>query len=224
MPSEGHLVGQLLLKLAEEGDKPGPARESEFRNRLLASLKNVDWTPVPYPIKTRNLPYWLGRSQVHFFRENGPRAYVPLKPVVQGDLILPYLSVVADETLSEFRLLVLAFTEEAQDGAVKSVGLRFESPEGAGGKHNYWHVQLTSSFEQNQGKRHPSTPSWLPSSTPAIPLDARSAATCVVALAVALYGGLEAAALVRNLEPGISREAVEGLMSEVSALRANAGD
>lgn len=224
MPSEGHLVGQLLLKLAEEGDKPGSARESGFRNRLLPKIQEIDWAPVPYPIKTRNLPYWLGRSRVHFFGEKGPRTYIPLKPVVHGDLILPYLSVVANETLSEFRLLLLTFTEESQNGEVGSVGFRFESPEGDGGKHNYWHVQLTSSFEQNLGQRHASTPSWLPSNTPAIPLDASSAATCVVALAVALYGSLEAAALVRRLEPDISHRTIEDLMSEVSALSASTGD
>ena len=225
MPSDGHLAGQLLLKLAEEGNKPGPARESKFRNRLLALLPNADWAPIPYSDKTkiRQLPYRLGKSSVNLFEETGPRTYIPLKPVVKGDLILPYLSVVADGTLSEFRLLLLAFTVEAQNGPLRSVGLRFESPEGEGGKHDYWHVQLTSSFEPNGGQVHRSTPSWLPSSTLAIPLDASSAASCVVALAVALYGGVAAATLVRNLEPGISHEAVEGLMREVRALTANRG-
>ena len=222
MPSDGHLVGQLLLKLAEEGANDWLETESTFRTKLLSRLHDADWAPNPYYVKKMKLPSRFGRKCVNLFRENGPRTFIPLRPIVE-DGILPYLSVVADRTLSEFRLLLLVFMEEAQNGPLRSIGLRFESPEGKG-KHNYWHVQLTSSFEQNGGQRHPSTPSWLPSSTPAIPMDASSAATCVVALAVALYGGVEAATLVSNLGPGVSSEAIEGLMSEVSALSASTGD
>lgn len=226
MPSEGHIVGQLLLKLAEEGGKGGTNKESRFRTRLLGHLQNSDWAPSHYPVERENLPYRLGRSSVNFFKEKGPRAYIQLKPVVEGDHILPYLSVAANETLSEFRLLLLVFMEETQDGPLKSVGLRFESPEDQGekGKHNYWHVQLTPSFVRNEGQSHPSTPSWLPSSTPAIPLDASSAASCVVALAVALYGRVAAATLVHNLKPGISDKAVRCLLREVRALSANRSD
>ena len=224
MPSDGHLVGQLLLKLAEEGNKPGPGLEAKFRNRILGRFQNADWAPIACSDNyKRSLPHRLGKSSVNLFRENGARAFIPLRPVVKGDLILPYLSVVANETLAVFRLLLLAFVEEAENGRLRSVGLRFESPEGKGGRHDFWHVQLTSSFEQNGGQVHPSTPSWLPSNAPAVPLDASSAASCVVALAVALYGSVEADTLVRNLMPGISPEAVGNLRREVRALSENRG-
>ena len=223
MPSDGYLVGQLLLKLSEEGDREGSSRETKIRTRLLNLFQASDWVPSHYSAKRENLPHRLGKCSVNFFEEKGPRAYIPLKPVVKGDPILPYLSVVADQTLREFRLLLLAFMEDKENEELRSVGLRFESPEGEG-KHNYWHVQLTSSFKQNEGERHPSTPSWLPSNTPAISLDASSAATCVIALAVALYGGVETATLVRKLEPDVSSNVVRRLLREVRALSGNRSD
>ena len=199
MPSDGHLVGQLLLKLAEEGKKVGTPKELGIRTRLRNRLEKDGGAPIPYDAKRQKLQDRFGRSPVNLFEENNASTFIPLKPAVKGAPILPYLSVVANQTLSEFRLLLLVFIEEAQNVPLRSVGLRFESPEGTGGRHDYWHVQLTSSFAQNGGQRHPSTPSWLPSSTPAIPLDASSAPSCVVALAVALYGGGAAATLVHNL-------------------------
>lgn len=223
MPSDDHLVGLALIRLAEYGEKAGTTQESRFRTRLHARLQKEGWTPVRYDPRRQKLQDRLGRSPVNLFTENTRSTYIPLKPVVKGTPLLPYLSVVADRTLSVFRLLLLVFMEDTEDDSLRSVGFRFESPEGEGGRHNYWHVQLTSSFEQNGGQVHPSTPSWLPSNTPAIPLDARSAASCVVALMVALYGGVEADTLVRNL-PNVSDESVRRLRREVRALGGNRGD
>ena len=216
MPSDGRLVGQLLLKLAEEGKKDGTPKELGVRTRLRDRLEKDGWAPIPYDAKRQQLQARFGMSSVNLFGENCASTFIPLRPVVKGDPILPYLSVVANQTLSVFRLLLLVFVEEERNKPLRSVGFRFESPEGNGGKHDYWHVQLTSSFKQNGGQRHPSTPSWLPSSTPAIPLDASSAPSCVVALAVALYGGGAAATLVHNL--GVSPVAVKRLKSEVRAI------
>lgn len=228
MPSDGHLAGRLLLRLADEGNKPGSTLESKFRKRILVHLQKAAWAPSPHFDKSKiwQLPYDLGKSSVNLLAQNTPPIYIPLRPVVKGDLLLPYLSVVADATLSEFRLLLLMFTVDNQAGTLKngilrSVGFRFESPESEKGRHNYWHVQLTSSFKPNGGEYHPSTPSWLPNSSPAIPLDACSAASCVVALAVALYGSFEAAQLVHNLRPRISTRAVQRLKNEVRALRSS---
>lgn len=218
MSTDAHMVGQLLLKLAEEGKREGKPKEIEFRTRLQGRLQMSSWAPNPYDVKREKLQDRFGRTCVNLFKEKTSSTYIPLKPVVKSDSILPFLSVVANRTLSNFRLLLLAFREDAQNGSLKSVGLRFESPEGEGGKHNYWHVQLTSSFVLNGGQVHPSTPSWLPSSTPAIPLDASSAPSCVVALAVALYGGSMATDLVESLRPSVSVTGVQRLTKEVRAL------
>lgn len=216
MSSDGHLIGQLLLKLAEDGEKDGTQKELTVRTRLRARLEKDGWTPIPYDAKRQKLQDRFGKSPVNLFEENNASTFIPLKPAVKGNPILPYLSVVANETLEVFRLLLLVFVEEERNEPLRSVGFRFESPEGEGGRHDYWHVQLASSFEQNGGQQHPSTPAWLPSSTPAIPLDASSAPSCVVALAVALYGGGAAATLVHNL--GVSPVAVKRLKSEVRAI------
>ena len=209
------------MRLADEGLREGTTQELNLRKHLLPKLESSKWTPAPYYARKCKVQHRFGRSAVNLFEENNGITYIPLKPVVKGNPILPYLSVVANKSLSVFRLLLLVFVAESKKDRLKSIGLRFESPEGSDGRHDFWHVQLTSSFEQNGGQRHPSTPAWLPSSAPAMPLDANSAASCVVALAVSLYGGVTAATLVRNLAPEVSRASVKRLMDEVRALSAN---
>ena len=119
--------------------------------------------------------------------------------------------------------------EDNDNNDLRSIVFRFESPEGGGdpGRHSYWHVQLTSSFESNEGLRHPSTPTWFPQSTPAFPLDAGSASTCVVSLAVALYDAVEAYGLVEELRKRVSESDIDALVDAVKApsmYRANRRD
>ena len=225
MPSDGEVAGHLLLRLAERGDKDRRgATASSVLTKLELLLDRESTKPIPYAIQTaKSLPHRLGRKGVNFFSDGPSQSFIPLARVAKGKPLLPFVALKADATLSEFRLFLLMFMLTDKN-RLRSLGFRFESPENPGspGSHNYWHVQLTASFRQNGGLQHSTTPPWLPSSAPAFPLDANSASSCVLGLAVSLYGARVARDLVDELRGRISKDALDKLISDVKALHMGA--
>ena len=220
MPSDGEIAGELILGLAKRGCEGLAVREAKIRTRIRDRIFRAGRAISEHEIVTaKTLPRRLGRKKVNLFWDSVPGTYIALKPIVKGDELLPYLSVAATADLSQFQLFLLAFTIDAND-AVQSIGFRFESPESPNttGRHNYWHMQLTTKFARDQAGSCETTPAWLPTSTPAIPIDANNAPTCVVNLAVALYGAAAASALIHELEVRISREAARKLLGEIKTL------
>lgn len=224
MSSDAHLVALLLHHLAEDGQKDTNSKEARARTKLLTRLHSFHPHFAQSGLEAVNaLPEKLGRAPVNFFKDNSVSSFITLRPVVKGDSLLPLVSMVADKDLEEFRLFLLVVTEDDRKNRVRSLGFRFESPEGYDGeegRHKYWHVQPTSSFHRSGGPADLPSPKWLPTSTPAIPLDAQSPSGCVVCLMVSLYGGYWTAEVLSDLKRKrkISNEHVERLRKEVRAL------
>lgn len=222
------MAKELLRALVSSSAGEQPTHEKAVTDAIAGRLQRDRVMPIAFG-EAQVEPFLerLGTEDVNFFQEYGRESFIQLRPVSTGDRILPFLSLAADAALSRIQLFLLVFTEEKDsEGSVvglRSLGFRFEPPEGDGGRgrHNYWHAQLTSSFSQNGGRKHPTTPSWLPSSTPAMPLDANDASTCVASLAVALYGAVDTATLVHRIGKRITKTDRDQLISEVQALSRN---
>ena len=219
---------EVLRALVDSGSGELPTHEKAVTDAIAGRLQHDRVMPVAFGAsQVERFLERFGEEDVNFFDEYGRWSFIQLRPVSKRDRLLPFLSLAADAGLTRFQLFLLVVTEEkdAQGTVVglRSLGFRFEGPEGGGerGRHNYWHVQLTSSFAQSGGSRHPKTPTWLPRSTPAIPLNANDASTCVAGLAAALYGAVDAVTLVHQIGKRISKKDRDRLISDVQALSRN---
>ena len=227
MPSDGTIAGALIHGLAKRSTQGLNNKEAKVRDQIRSLIVGRSGRPIPEhgSQTTRSLLNRLGKSDINLSVGSVPGTFIALRPIAKSDLLLPYLSVAASADLSQFQLVLLVFTIDGSDSAgafdsLRSIGFRFESPEASGepGRHNYWHMQLTSNLASDSEFLKDTTLTWLPTSTPAIPLNAQNAATCVVNLAMALYGGLVAADLVDDLEKPYSKETVCSLKSQIKSL------
>ena len=228
MATKTRVARELLRALVDSGSGVLTKREQAITDAIAGRLVRDRVMPTPFGAgQVEQFLERFGEEDVNFFQEYGRGSFIRLRPVSNSDRLLPFLSLAADADLSSLQIFLLIFTEEKDDQGdvvgLRSLGFRFEPPEGGGtrGRHNYWHVQLTSSFSQNGGRQHPTTPSWLPKSTPAIPLNASDASTCVVGLAAALYGAVDAVTLVHQIRKCIPQKDRDRLMNEVQALGRN---
>lgn len=102
--------------------------------------------------------------------------WIPLVHVMRGQL----------PDGREFITLSIVLAGE-KDGEHRSLGWRFEAPEGSG-EHCYWHAQPIREVRR-QGDAIPlATPDWLPDTMPAIPLAASDPMQLLVCALVSIYG------------------------------------
>jgi hypothetical protein len=103
-----------------------------------------------------------------------------------GGIWLPVISVAWDfeHDPAVLRFRVALFVEH--EGKLAASGQRYETPEGIDGMHNYCHVQPIAAFGKG-GSLLPG-PAPVNESQPAIPLDARSPVSVILAALIALYG------------------------------------
>lgn len=71
------------------------------------------------------------------------------------------------------------------EGCLRSIGFRFEAPEGPG-IHHYYHTQLITDEAWTIPRQEHHI--WLPTEQPAFPLDADNPVTLILCLLVSLYG------------------------------------
>jgi len=126
-----------------------------------------------------------------------PRRFLYLKPVSRGP-IQPVLRLKCDfgRSIPEVRLRLGLFLRHA--GVLKAIGYRYESPEGSGTKHHYYHVQMI----RDLGMSAPFPPDeclkWVPDGTPTFPLDVDSPVKLVLGLLISLYGIQDTIMLMRS--------------------------
>ena len=109
--------------------------------RRLHDLLQRD-SALPPPVgkqKLKGLVERIGRESVNSFEFSGRQSFIPLEPVGRGDALLPFLAVSADTELKQFQLFLLIVMEDNDNNNLRSIGFRFESPEGGGdsGRHSY---------------------------------------------------------------------------------------
>ncbi len=207
MGSDGANAAKLIHGLAKRSSEGLSAKEEKVRERIRSRIFQLLGRPIPEyePNYMKTLENRLGNSEVNLSADSSPGTLIALRPIVKSDELLPFLSLAASADLSRFRLVLLLFKIESgrtagSKGALRSLRFRFESPESPEkpGRHNFWHMQLSANIASSSEVLDDTTPTWLPKSTPAIPLNADNAPTCVINLAMALYGGLVAKDLAKE--------------------------
>lgn len=125
------------------------------------------------------------------------RDFLYLNPITSDVITVPVVWMTCDfsRSLPKISVLLGLFTIDNDDGYLKGLGYRFETPEGQSrggiGTHHYYHAQIIRKlrgiwFPPNQYS------SWMPESQPAFPLDCESSIHLLIALLVSLYGRDEA--------------------------------
>ena len=136
-----------------------------------------------------------GRLNCDFIRD---RKFLYLSPNPGGsaDTKLPFLPVLAikcDFGTASPKIRMGVALAQRHKTSLRILGLRFEAPEGlGGGLHDFYHAQLIQAFVSD----HVSVPlnpptvdlTWIPTTQPSMPLDARCPITLTLALLVSLYG------------------------------------
>lgn len=137
-----------------------------------------------YPVNTidsRQLTAIVSKPpDVQMLRSN---QYLLLEPT-EKDYLLPLVTLHSCDEWIHFRVYTMLTKRHGAKG-VGSIALRFETDEGSGGgSHDYCHAQMCRSIG-----RHPATtPSWLPQSVPAFPLNASDQVCLVLCMLTSLYG------------------------------------
>ena len=95
------------------------------------------------------------------------------------------------------RMEVVLFMD-GEDGALNSIGMRFETPEDpdGGGMHDFHHAQLVKSVAKMIPL--PNCPIWLPDKQPSFPLDARDPVQLLICAITSVYGAKEIGSLRRG--------------------------
>lgn len=115
--------------------------------------------------------------------------FVYLEANKKGSWSIPVLTVKYDFSgepeLLRLRLALCALV--ADENPLQAIGLRFETPEGEG-LHSYYHVQMIESFSKGVEEHRIPGAAWIPQRIPAIPVDAMSPITLLLAFLLSLYG------------------------------------
>jgi hypothetical protein len=139
-----------------------------------------------------------------------PRSSIWLEPVMRGDLAIPMLSPRWDFRDPDDRALHFylgLYFRDSITGLVDGVGFRYEAPHGSGdelGRHDYFHAQPVTDFADGNAYQLPVQARAQPVSTPAFPLEARTASQLLICLLISVYGGTYAATLYQSGVEGIS--------------------
>lgn len=114
-----------------------------------------------------------------------PSNYLYLRCPEKAPNLQPIVSVKWTDNphVCSLRLRLLLCKQGQEREHVEGLGFRLEAPEGAIGRHSFFHGQLIKLENANPG-----SPDWLPDKEPTLPLVAANEVQLVAALAVALYG------------------------------------
>jgi hypothetical protein len=113
--------------------------------------------------------------------------FIFLEPVEKQGLVQPILSLNYNfnRKIPELRLQLALFS--LSNDQLAAIGLRFETPEGHG-VHNYYHSQLVTSLRLQSGHQPLPCAQWLPTSYPALVIDATNVVSFLVCVVLSLYG------------------------------------
>ncbi|MDQ1439270.1 MAG: hypothetical protein QOK43_2899 [Acidimicrobiaceae bacterium] len=161
------------------------AREAKLYNAQALLLRNrvtSDWPPIDH-FELRRLLHPRGGPIVSIGDDQSNFVYGPASDL--GAIWIPVVALRWDFSSAApfLRLYIAMFVLDGNK--LKANGNRFETPERAGPRHMFFHVQRITSF----GRTGRSLPVTQPINTrqPAIPLDAGSPVSLVLAALVALY-------------------------------------
>jgi hypothetical protein len=171
-----------LLKLLFRFSKGGPGRYGDPAAKEIFRVIGATYPPFGRVEEVQDfIP--SQEKPITDFKDTGRFLY--LKPGEGPPLFIPVVSLFTNFTRSipEVRLRVGIFLLEGTE--IRSIGLRFESPEGEG-PHNYYHAQFIKDF--NAPVPVEKRLNWLPVTHPPIALDARGPVTLLLSLVVSLYG------------------------------------
>lgn len=101
---------------------------------------------------------------------------------------LPLIHVRRGKRDDERRFITLSVVLAGEmNGEDRSVGWRFEAPEGPG-EHCYWHAQPIREVRLEGGAIQLATPGWLPPKMPTLPLAADNPLELLLCAVVSIYG------------------------------------
>lgn len=110
-----------------------------------------------------------------------------LKPPPNTEWLLPVIAARFDyrRSIPSAHLELGLFRFKADDATPVGVGYRFEAPEGPG-QHSYYHAQPLAKLGSDDARSE--LPTWLPQSTPAMPVDAVDSVTLAMCILISIYG------------------------------------
>jgi len=115
--------------------------------------------------------------------------FIYLSTVTQEGAMLPIVSFNFDfSNLQEMFRLRVGLIRLDDENKPTAVGLRFETPEPASGMHSYCHMQFVKNLGPTREGHVLPGDHWMPTTQPAIPLDAHDPVSLVVCFVVSLYG------------------------------------
>lgn len=171
----------LLVWLAGREDRMArqsySAAERELRRRVSAEFPPIDRHTLAELVDHRR-----GES-VTVGDDNSRYIFGPISRI--GGEWLPVMSVTWDFGATPAVLRLRAAMFVVGGTKLRASGNRFETPEGPGGLHNFYHAQPINAFGTS-GKALPGPPP-VNMSQPAMPLDASSPVSLLLAAIVALY-------------------------------------
>lgn len=191
MQQDDELVLDALIRLAQAGKK----------NRVSGQRASIEESIRTFLVRRFQV---ATVEQLQQFQRQARRGELGLDEldVKCGHIILPpeednagYLPVArliyqtqGAVTVMRLHIGFFLFHDFSDDAGPKCIGIRFETPEGAGGgHHDYYHAQ----FIHRLGDRPGIDLTWrelVPDSQPAIPLPARCRVTLLLSAVLAIYG------------------------------------
>jgi len=180
--SELKLFGDLLVQLWMSHQRPWNYRSAEA-NEIYRDIGDL----YPSFVRREDLEAFLPTANNLVSDFAAGRKFLYLDPCQGQPTFVPVVSLRCDFSLLEPEVRFRIGLFMRHDNEVKSIGLRFESPEGDGdGIHDYYHAQYITSFYS--GAPLKGAPPWLPTSQPAMTLEADGPIGLMLSLLMSLYG------------------------------------
>ena len=184
--SDPGLLAELLLWVFDNFEKSN--RNNLFSAKAKKIIKEIENRYLKFESRER-LRQLLPSDARREADSNKSKRYVYFMPVDEGGPIIPIMTFGynlsrSSPPIPEVRFRVgLFLMDSTQD--LKSIGFRFEAPEGEG-IHHYYHAQMITGF--SKGDASLNSLNWLPESQPAFSLDAKNSVELFICLLVSLYG------------------------------------
>lgn len=189
------LLGSVLVWMGfRTGNRPVANKVEKFSS----DLKKM-YTPISAMELERKFPKYaspVARGDL------GKRKFLHLPPVDRGGWMVPVTALEYDFQVSPQLWLQLAlFRVDGGTEFPQSIGFRFEPAEPSGAGHDYWHAQPITHFVRGEHESElPGTAPWVNTRRPSFPLDARDAATLLVAALLSIYGSRTLRQLVQGAD------------------------
>ena len=133
------------------------------------------------------------------------RRFLYLDPIESDGVMIPVLWMSFD--FSRFHPLVRIYLclFLRYENQIRSLGYRFEAPEGEG-IHHYYHAQIIRGMPPGIPFHPPELHDWLPEGQPSFPLDAYNPTELLLCLLLALYGREYVTRLISSMEAGLHNQ------------------